>query len=379
MQRRVALLIALGSWLLCAMPAAGSPLTGEKSERIVEHVAKFLETVASGSRGVGISLSITAAGELVMAKGFGEATQGQPATAETLYHIGSITKQFTAAALLAQLEKGAIVRRTGRPLALDTEIKEIFPGVDHWSADPQQPVTVRRLLNMNSNLPNFTRRPPPGTDPWGTIPASQLMERLKSLAQWGWPDSFEYSNTSYFLVSEIIEAVEIPGGRMPASERDAVRSLVLDQAGLSATGFTSDARPSLTLAAPNYKRKPAFTQGDWLKGSGDMVSNVIDLARWNTALMAGQVISEPSRALMFTDGARIGPTDWYGMGWFIAHEPQRTFYYHSGTVPGYTGFNAIVVPDKGPEWVSVSLLLNAENVSEIDQLARSIADIVLLE
>jgi hypothetical protein len=86
---------------------------------------------------------------------------------------------------------------------------------------------------------------------------------------------------------------------------------------------------------------------------------------------------------MLADGARIGPTDWYGMGWFITHEDGRDLYYHSGTVPGYTGFNAIVVPRSGeagaPQWLSVSMLMNAENVAEIDTLARQIIDTVLLE
>lgn len=379
MLRGLSRLFAVVWWaLLACLSAVAAPLTQHKADEIAGKVTRFINGTREAKLAIGLSLAICIDGDLVLAQAFGDAAPGVAATPETLYPVGSLTKQFTAAAILAEIEHGATVRRSAKPLTLDMEIRDVLPGVDHWSKDPDHPVTVRRLLNMNSNLPNFTRRPPSGTDPWGTIPAEELMERLKAVEQSGWPDTFEYSNTNYFLLSEILEALDATA--TDHGSRETVRQLFFGKAGLIATGFTSDKTPPPgQLARPNYVRKPVFHLGDWLKGSGDMVSSVLDLTRWNSALMDGRILSAASRSLMFAEGARIGPTDWYGMGWFIAREPERDLYYHSGTVPGFTGFNAIAMPHKGPSWVSVTLLMNAENVSEIDELARELLDIALLD
>ena len=91
----------------------------------------------------------------------------------------------------------------------------IFNGVEKWTAADEPAITVRSLLNMTSNLPNFTRRPPPDVDPWGAVAAPHLLEALKKLSPTGWPNSFEYSNTSYFLLAHVLEAVSIAGRPSP--------------------------------------------------------------------------------------------------------------------------------------------------------------------
>ncbi len=328
-------------------------------------------SVAPGPVPSSLALAVDINGQVVLAKGFGAAAPGLPAGPATVYHIGSLSKQMTAAAILSLIEGGATAPAYTAPLELDTPVRLLFGGVEAWEPAGQRTMTVRSLLTMTSNLPNFTRRPPPAADPWGMIAAPRLLDELKKLSPSGWPGSFEYSNTSYFLLAEIAEAVA--GGSRPERNgyKDYLRQLFA-RAGLKSTGFVGDYAPGSEVAAPSYRRRPAFTQRDWLKGSGDVASNVLDLAAWNAALMAGAIVSEPMRELMFSEAARVTPTLFYGMGWFVTAKDGLEEFSHSGSVPGYTSFNIIVRTPDHRSWASVTILTNADGVEGLDELADDI-------
>jgi CubicO group peptidase (beta-lactamase class C family) len=325
-----------------------------------------------------LAMSLARNGELVLAKGYGEATPGTPAHEYTVYHVGSLTKQFTAAAILKLIGQRAEAKRTGRLIALDENVSGILPGFDHWSKDPAEPVTVRRLLNMTSNLPNITRRPPGAADPWGAVASHELLSALRSYAPHGWPDTFEYSNTSYFLLSEVIEQASLPKDGGAATYKQAMRA-IFKEAGMHATGFIRDYRDENLLAKPHYDRQPVFIKGDWLKGSGDVASSALDMFFWNKALMEGRVVKPELRERLFAEEARIGPSLWYGMGFFVEHRNGRDEYTHTGSVPGYSSFNGIYRTPDGGKWVSVTLLTNTGGLEGLDALGADLADLLLAE
>jgi CubicO group peptidase (beta-lactamase class C family) len=324
-----------------------------------------------------LSVAIGIDGKLVLAKGHGEARPGMRASERTVYHIGSLTKQFTAAAMLRLIEEGAVAPLLGTEVTLDTPMSAIFEGVDNWTAEDEPPITVRSLLNMTSNLPNFTRRPPPNVDPWGAVPAPRLLDELKKMSPHGWPHSFEYSNTSYFLVAQIIAATR--GDRRDVGYRDYIRAATIQKAGMTQTGFVGDYAAGSDLAKPHYRRRPAFAKPDWLAGSGDMASNAVDLFAWNKALMAGAILGPEGLAAMFGDGGRVGPVTYYGMGWFIEREAGWEQFSHSGSVPGFTSYNAILKRGDAPTWLSVTLLTNADGVEGLDALADELIDTLRAE
>jgi CubicO group peptidase (beta-lactamase class C family) len=323
-----------------------------------------------------LSVAIGVNGKLVAAKGYGEARPSVAATERTVYHIGSLTKQLTAAAVLRLIEEGAQAPVTGATMTLDTEMRAVFEGVGSWTAPDEPSITVRSLLTMTSNLPNFTRRPPPSVDPWGAVSAPRLLHELKQLSPHGWPHSFEYSNTSYFLLAQAIEAVRRSSGVETPGYRDYIRASVLVPAGMTQTGFVDAYVPGSDLAMPHYRRRPAFAKPDWLSGCGDMASNVLDMFAWNKALMAGRVIGAESREAMFSDGGRVGPMTYYGMGWFVEHENGVDIYSHSGSVPGFTSYNAIVVRPGTSSWFSVTLLTNSDGIEGLDQLADDLFRVI---
>lgn len=348
--------------------------SAEQSERARALIERYLDpaSVPGSKRPPGMSIAIGVDGELVMAEGFGDDGRGQRPDGETIYRIGSITKQFTAATVLRLIELGAVCTLTGKPLTLDTAASDILPGVESWTQPEQATVTVRSLLTMTSNLPNFTRRPPPEFDPWGSVALPELLGAVKRLKPQGWRSSFEYSNTSYFILASIIDAASLPGRSTALPYREAMRALMLAPLGLRDTSFFDGVMSDPKFALPHHQRRPAFGAADWLRGSGDMVSTVRDVWSWNTALLAGRAIGDASIDEMFSETARVTPTLYYGMGWYVSENGGCALYAHSGSVPGYTAMNAICREPKRGNHVSVTLLTNADGIEDLDEVADAL-------
>jgi CubicO group peptidase (beta-lactamase class C family) len=367
--------VVLGS---AAMPSmAAGPWSEAKSQRVDSIVSRFLASREPGQQPPGLSIGVGVGGELVVAKGWGEAQPGAAADADTLYQVGSLTKQFTAAGVLKIIERDSGAAMSSAPLTLDRPLRQLFDGVASWELPGAPPITVRSLLTMTSNLPNFTAEPPPESDPWGAMPASRLLGEVKKLAPNGWPNSFAYSNTSYFLLSEIIEMRA--GGQMPpggvSQYREFLRSELFQPAGMTRTGFASELESE--VATPHYRRHSPFGKPDWFKGSGDVVSNVRDLFAWDKALMERRVVSPRIRDLMFAPSAPITPALTYGMGFYVERAPGLDIYSHSGTVPGYTAFNAILVEKGKPGWIGVTILTNSDGIEDLQRLADALAVVAL--
>ncbi|MGE0024350.1 MAG: serine hydrolase domain-containing protein [Hyphomicrobium sp.] len=368
---------ALVLWL-ASSPVHAAGWSEEKSGKADAMIARFLERLdreAPDLPKAALVFGVATADGLVAAKGYREAAPGIPATAHTVYHVGSLAKQFTAAAVLDLIDRHAALRdRT--PLTLDLALSRVFAGVQHWpgagATQGEQPVTLRSLLTMTSNLPNFTRLPPPSTDPWGRIAAPDLLSEIKRFNPSGWPNTFEYSNTSYFLLAEMIEEAVLPGEAGPMPHRDYLRRAIFPRAHLAETGFVGDPAPGSVEAVAIHRRPRVFDQPDWLKGSADIASSVADMAAWNEALMSGRMLPDGSRAEMLGDGARVTPDIYYGMGWFIEHKGREDIYSHSGFVPGFTSYNVIAADAAASTWMSITVLVNTDVPEGMETLARDL-------
>lgn len=356
--------------------APASALVAKADEQLALAVRPLVESFMSArTQGTtvvvpGMSVAIGRDGVLVHAEGYGLANSHERATPRTVYAIGSITKQMTAAAVLRLMDEGALSNKSGMPLEVATPVANVLDVASAWTIEGGPPITVGNLLAMTSSLPNFTRRPPRQLDPWGAVPARLLLGTMKDYRPSGYPGSFEYSNTSYFLLSELTEAVNV-GGRT-RDFHQIMREEIFDPIGMADTGFDTDSDVAHPVAAPHYHRNLTFAKPDWLKGCGDVVSSVLDIFRWNKALLEGRVLSPKMQAVMFSDAARVDPWTYYGAGWFISHKDGTERYFHSGTVSGYTAFNLIIRPSPA-HWTSVSLLANSDGVAGIDELANAIA------
>lgn len=367
-----------------------------KSAQIDQIVAHFRELNSADDASLPtMSLSVGVDGRLAAAKGYG-VSEGKPVNGRTLYEIGSITKQFTAAVALEFIKRGAVSVDTHARIGLKTPLYVVFGPAPLWRAQPS--LTVGRLLTMQSNLPNFTRRPPDGTNPWQPISADVLFRDIEGEAPAPASDDFDYSNTNYFLIAEMIEHCALPGAAAPQSYHDLVRKWIFQPAGMADTRFIDDqqthfdpdasALPTRPLSAalsgqaaawalPDYghRQRPAFTHPDWLRGSADAVSSAIDLFAWDKALMDPNIVPADVRDAMLSNQARVSPMIYYGMGWFFEQKDNADVYSHSGSVPGYTSYNEIVRRKDG-QWFSISILSSSDQLDGLGDLADSIAYVV---
>jgi len=255
------------------------------------------------------------------------ALDGQlPASMDTHYEIGSITKQFTAAAILQLQDAGK--------LTIDAKVSSYLPDAPHAGQ-----ITLRQLLTHTSGLPDYLDL---SSDEQATKSATfqQLMDVVADKPLNFQPGSkASYSNTGYIILGRIIELTS------HESYRQYVRAHLLQPAGMTQT-FTVADEPSLPTMAKGYRRvKGKLEHGLTIHESygwsaGDIVSTVGDLEKWNEALTSGKIVPMADYALMMTPQMTIdGENSGYGFGLFIDTVNGQSRIGHTGGSYGFTAAN----------------------------------------
>lgn len=233
--------------------------------------------------------------------------RGAAMDTETRFEIGSLTKLFTAAAILQLKERGK--------LALDDRLNKYLPQFPHASE-----ITLRRLLNQTTGLPDFMQTNHflriSRTSPGGFARIARMAEAPLHFT----PGSrWEYSNTNYIALGRVIEVVS------GQSYDRYVRRHLFAAAGMTHT-TTVENEHRVTDMATGYWRglemkgalipAPALTES-WSWSAGDIISTVGDLARWQIALQTGHIISKSDFAVMTTP-VRLsnGKAGDYGFHWW---------------------------------------------------------------
>jgi CubicO group peptidase (beta-lactamase class C family) len=279
-------------------------------------------------------------GKIIYAKGFGLANleTGTKVTPDSVFMIGSITKQFTAAAIMVLAEQGK--------LTVDDPISRYFPDFPRG-----QEVTIRQLLTHTSGVRTIMMPGAPPTPEQAlklrtTADVVALIRGLPDLYDFQPGTSFEYSNSNYWLLGAIVEKVS------GVSLGDFLKRNIFDRAGMTATSM--DER---TEVVPNrvsgYGRAPGssvFTNPRPALlnvsggGAAGLHSTVGDLLRWQDALLAGRIVSPESVKAMTTpatlnNGAPLPPdAPACGFGFLLGEENGHAFITHGGGSTG--GFNA---------------------------------------
>jgi CubicO group peptidase (beta-lactamase class C family) len=235
-----------------------------------------LDALAAGQQRAGgqpgLAYGIVLGGELAHAGGLGERyLGGPPPDADTVFRIASMTKSFTAAAILALRDDGA--------LALDDPAEAYLPELRGWApASPDAPrVSIRHLLTMTGGFPT--------DDPWGDRQQGMPPDEFAALlsggvsAAWAPGTAFEYSNLGYAILGRIVTAVT--GAAYP----DHVRGRLLRPLRMTGTGFEAAEFDAARLAR-GYRRAPGgwqevpFQPCGAFAPMGGIFSCVRDLARW---------------------------------------------------------------------------------------------------
>ena len=285
----------------------------------------------------GFSYAVVRDGKVVFARGYGlaDVAKGIPATPATRYAIGSVSKQFTAVAILKLAEQGK--------LRLEDKVGRYFPSLPN-----AQQITLQMLLNQTSGLHNY---PDTREHPWpleGAIAPARLMAILATDKPDFTPgERFAYANTNYFVLASIVEKVS---GETYAKF---LADQIFKPLGMTSSGSGFAAQSG--LAVPYEGGAPArATSLDLAMGGGSVVSTAEDMARWDAALMAGKLLNSDSMKLLWTEGKTAagttgaGSTTGYAMGFIPSKLNGHREVWHNGHTPGAGGYtyNAIFPDDR---------------------------------
>lgn len=262
-------------------------------------------------------------GKVVYARGFGVANESlDPITPDSLFDIGSISKQFTAAAIL-RLEMDGKLTTTD-------PVSRFFPNLTDQARDRAGIVTLHNLLTHTSGMTDA--RAIQRLD----FPDRDEAVRLALAAAPGGPpgERFEYCNAGYIVLAAV---VEVASG---APFEDYVRDRIFKPAGLSSTGFLdginldekrATVRSMRARSSGRPLRAPLFTSpiGEpwaWgLKGAGGVITSMNDLVRWDAALRDDLVLNGAARTKLFTPASQS-----YALGWQVDTLPDGSLKVHHG-------------------------------------------------
>lgn len=329
----------------------------------------------------GAYAEVRGAGEVWLgAAGVADLDTGCPVTPDMVQRVGSITKTFTAAAILRQVERGRI--------ELDAPIGRYLPR--RVPGERGERVTVRMLLNHTSGFVEYLPFAFPSLKAWPSMldisPESLDDNRFRhfdraELIEMGLAGSGgqepgstpgAYSNTNYLLLGELLE--EVTG---KTAEQHITRD-VIERAGLRHTGFPAEPQ----LDGPHSRmyealfglieppRDYSVYDMSWVRTGAGMVSTVEDLNRFFRKLFAGEVVSPSSLAEMRRTVpviAQTGERVDYGLGLHAVEIPGHgTFWGHYGTVWGALTMS-LISPDGGRQ---LSIALNLARWNELDSAGK---------
>lgn len=310
------------------------------------------------------SLAIVRDGQIAYTQAYGKARLDPAETAEPSmrYSIGSISKQFTAAAVLLLQQQGK--------LSINDPVGKYLPDLTRANE-----VTIRMLLSHTSGYQDYWPEDylmPPMSEPttaqhildtWGKKPLD-----FDPGTQW------QYSNTNFVIAGRIVEMVS-GEPLMQFLEEHIFRPLDMKEV------WNSDARKLDQPDAEGYIRyalgplRPAPKEGrGWMFAAGELAMPAYDLAQWDISLMNRSLLQAKSYDEMFTPVMlKNGSSSHYGLGLFIAYMNGHPELEHSGEVSGFVAENEVFPKDK----LAITVLTNQDASRAAGMIARELAPLLL--
>jgi len=344
------------------LPAAAqlqSSLSPELRQKI-DHVA----TEVLAATGVpSASIAIVEDSQLAYAQSYGEARldPSTPARSEMRYSIGSISKQFTATAILLLQEQGK--------LSLDDKVAKFIPNLTRANE-----VSIRQLLSHTSGYQDYWPQdyvPPFMLEP---ITANRILDLWAHKPLDFDPGTrWQYSNTNFVIAGVIAEKAS----GMPLL--DFLHKNIFDPLGMTSVTNTdqekladADATGYMRYALGPLRLSPKEGRG-WLFAAGELAMTASDLAKWDMSII-NQKVLKPSSYKEFETEVRLnnGAGTEYGLGVDVTMESGRRVLRHGGEVSGYTSQNTVFPDDR----VAIVVLTNQDAVGAPAQIAQDIAPLL---
>jgi CubicO group peptidase (beta-lactamase class C family) len=340
-----------------SLPSASS--SGDNSQPANTAVDNYVQQQLLAQSIPGLALIVRQNDKIVYAKGYGYASleQAIPATTEQRFQIGSISKQFTAAAVMLLVEDGK--------MALDDKISKYLGAVPpEW-----EPITVRQVLTHTAGLPqDISNADYDATNQHGAYTTDQILAVLETYKPQTPPGTtYAYSNVGYELMGIIIEkASGIFFG-------DLIQSRIFTPLGMSSArviGFGDQSGTAMGYVMQNGHPAPlpmtsvsAGGQSWYRTGAGGIQMSASDLAKWDATVGTEKILKKSSWDQIWAPGALVqvgeGYTIHYGLGWFLSDYNGHPKVYHSGGMPSFTTdylhytndkLSVIVLTNLGTQW-----------------------------
>ncbi|MDQ2692433.1 MAG: beta-lactamase family protein, partial [Chloroflexota bacterium] len=331
------------------------------SARIDDRLNTLVERIPLAGLAVGIHFK----GELYeQGYGLADLDSGEPVTGTTVFKIASLTKSFTAAAILRLVEEGQ--------LSLDDPLSRYIPGTPAYAEE----ILVRHLLEHTSGLPEWSvdvaQEALPET--FSTAEAVDYYFNSTQQLEFEPGESWQYNNIGYFLLGAIIE--NLTGVRygdyfMSSFFQPLEMRSTFDCAtgsGELTTGYHSRANGLETARSSDLR---------FLAAAGALCSNVGDLLKWLDALSSGKVIAQETWQQMITPtGLPSGEITDYGLGFVVQQADQGMLIMHEGATAGFNSYFAYY-----PEHdLRIVLLTNTDGFDpDLRSIASLLADMILRE
>jgi CubicO group peptidase (beta-lactamase class C family) len=353
--------------VLAAAPMPPAEAAPHRPDRVAARIDRFLSAQLKDSAIPGAAVAVTRGDQVLMVRGYGHDSTGAAVTGSSLFRIASLSKSFTALAVMQLVDAGL--------LHLDDPVRDHLP--EFQLDDPRADrITVRELLDHTSGItdavvPDLSRHQPSST--------REATTSLRSAHLASTPGtSYSYANPNYQVAARLVEVVSgEPFGRYLCRH-------VLEPAGMiSTTSTVTDDQtvPGLTeghVTAYGH----AFTAhgpGSFLVGDGGVVSTAADMARWLIVHADGGRAADGTRIVSRTGMLQLhkpsAPQVGYALGWATRGPTSApTLLEHSGSLLTFTSEEAIW-PESG---YGVVLLFNAGSPMMLDQIAvvHGVFDIV---
>jgi D-alanyl-D-alanine carboxypeptidase len=343
------------------------PLGFTQTEKISPDLASKIDAVAERElavRGVpSASIAVVREGEIAYLHAYGSARIEPPVTArpEMRYSIGSVSKQFTAAAMLRLAEQGK--------LSLDDPVSRFVPDLTR-----AKEVTIRQLLSHTSGYQDYW--------PQDYVPPFMLKPVSAKDILDGWArkpldfdpgTKWQYSNTNFVIAGLIIEQASgmpmfqfIQTTLFAPLKMSSVLNIDQDRLGdTDATGYMRYALGPARVAPKEGK--------GWLFAAGELAMTAEDLAKWDIALL-NQSLLKPESARQMESQACLknGLCTGYGLGIGVKELSGHRVWSHGGEVSGFTAHNAVFPDDKA----AVIVLINQDSGGAASAIAQGIESLL---
>jgi D-alanyl-D-alanine carboxypeptidase len=335
---------------------------------------RFLTQEQSSKRIPGMSVCVVRHSKVLLAKGYGSANLelSVPATEHTIYELASLTKPFTAMAVMMLVEDGR--------LSLQDHLTKYFPTAPStWEA-----ITIGQLLSHTSGFGDFFSMPEFNSKSdfaWNReYSKEELLPLLLKVPILSLPgEKWSYSNIGYYILGLILEKAS------GQSYEDFLQQRIFKPLGMDETQRMSR-RDIIRGRASGYTwengvlENAKYTSVTWAYSEGGLVSSVSDIAKATSGLFENKLLKKTTLDSMWQPyRLNNGTSAAYGLGWNVGSDPKRRQIYHSGNKPGF----ASIIRHYPDESLTVVVLVNVDNQyapdanADVGAISHGVADFFL--